>query len=62
MERLEAEVARLKDPARKFRRDTNASPLEIAILQVRRAFRMETGPRALLLAARMLIRKAQKGS
>lgn len=51
---------KIKDPARKFRRDTNASPLEIAIFQVRRAFRIEEGPRALLLAARMLIRKAQK--
>lgn len=48
--------------ARKVRRDTRPSELERAIADVRRAFRIEESPRALLLAARMLIRSAQKGS
>lgn len=59
---LEIRMKRIKDPGRKFRRDTNASPLERAILDVRRAFRMEALPRAYLVAARALIRKAQKDS
>lgn len=53
---------KLKDPARKKRRDTRPSLLERAVMDVRRAFRMETPPRAYLVAARALIRAAQKDS
>lgn len=50
----------LQNRLRKHRRDTRPSALERAVMDVRRAFKLKTGPGAYLLAARMLIRAAQK--
>lgn len=54
-------MRKLLDPSRKRRRDMRPSELEKAVMDIRRAFRMQKGAKALLLGARMLIRAAQHG-